>query len=88
MALQWTFRGRSTAEVLISQELPDSTGKTYYEKVANNRGKLLATFSTGSTDSGESDCFGQVSKLLLVFIQRLGATHPLMGAFHSCFFLE
>lgn len=53
----------STAEVLSSLELPDSKGKTYYGKAANSRGKLLATFSTGITDCGESACFNQVSKL-------------------------
>lgn len=64
MTLQWTFRGRSIAEVLSSLELPDNTGKNYYGKAANSRGKLLATFSSGVTDSGELACFSQVSKLL------------------------
>ncbi|XP_064504835.1 uncharacterized protein LOC135411335 isoform X2 [Pseudopipra pipra] len=64
LTLQWIFRGRSTAEVLGILELPYSTGKIYYGKAANSRGKLLPTFSTGVTDSGESACFSQVPKLL------------------------
>lgn len=80
MTPQWTFRGRSTAEVLSSLELPDSTGKTYYGKAANSRGKPLATFSTGVTDSGESACFCQVSKLLFgVYPKTWGHTFSYLG---------
>lgn len=62
--LQGPVRGRSAAEVLSARELPYSTGKTYDGKAANSRGEVLRAFSTGVIDSGESDCFVQVPKLL------------------------
>lgn len=87
MTLQWTFRGRSTAEVLSSLELSDSIGKTYCGKAANSRGKLLATFSTGIKDSRESACFSQVSKLLFGVYPKIWGHRFSYGGFSQLLLL-
>ena len=64
LTLQWVSREGVLQRPPRTSELPYSTGKTYYRKAANSRGKLLPTFSTCVMDSGESTCFGQIPKML------------------------